>query len=340
MIRVLEYKTGWDYRRKGSEIEAHAPSYIKIKVIKARRLIISPHIRPGGVAKAHNLLIVNGVSRSLGYNERVAVDAKIGDTIELRCTLDDCDKTGCWNYWTVENARFDIPPCYMDIHSRLGDSISFLVGLESLCAENHLEAEVCRNQIYKDLLRCFQFDHIKFTERPDDAVCLDEVFGAASWSEFWLERIRNSLAGYFGFSGGATIGPPSCKIMDHGHRDNSVCVQLDSRSAANLDRHTSLDLINKLSRKYDVKVIGGKDSKKYLGAGFNYSFGNLEHEISDLYRCKFFVGADSGIAHLAGILSVKSYIINLIELRTVKNLFGRYSNMEFIDRSKLAQWCC
>jgi hypothetical protein len=330
---ILEYRTGWDYKISNNKIEAHAPSYVKIKSFKTANISITPKIRDGGSAKAIATVIVNGKSDILLYDHKINFMVDKNDIIELSFTLEDEDKNGCWNYWIIEGDKLNdqLPTIYMNKHSRLGDSISFLVGLENLCRENNIQGRVCNKQIYADIIKCFGFKYVQFIDSTNDAICLDHVFGSSSWDEFWLERIRNSLSDYFGLSNTySKIVIPYCKIKNTGPNGDFICVQLDSRSAANMDIHLSRRFIKRLSENYDVKILGGIDSKRYLGDGFDYSFGDIEHEIKELIRCKFFVGVDSGIAHLAGLLGVKSFIINLIEQRTIINLFGKYENMEFI----------
>jgi hypothetical protein len=332
MLKLLEYKTGWDYKIVGDIIEAHAPSTVRMECLSDCEISVQPLLHNGGRKSAKISISLNTKIFPLEYEELMTILLKKGDIIELNCQLPSTDKSACWNYWKVSGLKFlKLPTMYMEKHSRLGDSISFLVGLESICRENNMEAYVCRQKIYRDLLKCFSFQKIKFVEYSDDAVCLDELFGASSWEEFWLDRIRNSLGKHFGLNSVSPSHIPECNIPKLNTQSNIVCVQLDSRSAINLDLQFSKNILNLLNKRYNVKILGGMDSKKYLGNEFEYSFGDIEHEIKELYNCKFFVGVDSGIAHLAGILGVKSYIINLIEQRTVFNFFSGYQNMSFVS---------
>jgi hypothetical protein len=245
----------------------------------------------------------------------------------------------CWNYWKIYDNEIIIPPIYTLKHNRLGDSISILMGMEGV-QENIV---VANNRIFKQLMEYFQFEHVKYLDDralwDTNLLNVDNIFGSCSWEKFWLERFGYGFSHAMGLHYSPTT-IPTCKLGEWRPNGDKICFQFDSRSAENMDVALARRLIAKLAGDGEAIVLGGVESTKYLGdeSGlFRYSFGDIQHEIRELLGCRQCVAVDSGIAHLAGMLGVKTTVINLIEQDTVIRLFGGYRNMNFMDREMMGK---
>ena len=103
---------------------------------------------------------------------------------------------------------------------------------------------------------------------------------------------------------------PKTKLKET-NKENVCCFQFDSRSIYYGKRQlTPKEVISSINRfkKNDKPVgIGGPETAKYNN--FDYKLGFLNDIGQTLINSNQFVGIDSGISHLAGMLNVKSNII-------------------------------
>jgi hypothetical protein len=330
VFEVKEYKTGWDYGIRGDVIKAHAPSVLLLEVKGDITTTISPSYKEGAnLQKISAIIIINNKTISIPFNQDFLVSLRKGDIVELKFDLIERSKDGAWTEWNIKNFKTHcLSNLYMNKHSRLGDSLAFLIALENLAEANNIDQiSVCKKEIYKSIMNIFSFKHIIFVE--GDGICLDNVFGSCSWEESWIERLHNNLAVCYGLKTQTIVHPQSKLENKNG---DYIGVQLDTRSGKPLDKEACVTFLNKLQYKKKVLIIGGKDSAKYLGDGFDYYYGTLEEIANKLMECEYIIGADSGIAHLSCLLGIRTFVINTIEQRTVINFFRGYEKCRFVER--------
>ncbi|MBV9576247.1 MAG: hypothetical protein JO149_06455 [Gammaproteobacteria bacterium] len=214
-------------------------------------------------------------------------------------------------------------------HKGLGDSLSFLYGLDNFCTVNNIKVlYVTGIPLYKEIIEIFTIRHIKYLDTYDNPISLDNIFSIASWGIPWMKRFYESLSVVTG-SRIKYIRPLSLRrlnVSEFGNSDIIVC-QFDSRSSY----QSNLKLIAKkiLESFYlndKLVILGGIDTKKYLGSNYAYELGDLNFIVNKLITCQYFIGSDSGIGHLAGLLGIKSYIFNFTDFEPVFHFFKEYNN--------------
>ena len=109
--------------------------------------------------------------------------------------------------------------------------------------------------------------------------------------------------------------------------DKKTYFQVDNRSShkskISLSKIQKINFILKKS-KYNTIGIGGKDTKKDMP--FPYHLGDLETIISSMKSAAQFVGVDSGMSHVAGLLGVPSEIfITHRDPEDIKDIIDLYS---------------
>lgn len=339
-LSLLSYNTGWGYGIYDSEIEAHAPSVISLRARDDCELAVVPSIRSGGRYAASPGVCVEGISYQLEYSSKFYFDLKAGDVITLRFTVTDNDKHMCWSYWIIDNVNIELPTLTLHKHTHLGDSLSFLVALNSAGEKNGITYRVKQLPIYREILSCFNLSNVRCAEEESmDTLNLDTLFSSASWDEFWLDRFYTSFTKCFTLLKTSEVNIPVCYIKNEKTVDKyagRVAVQFDSRSASRLSMEDALGAIRLLACKGCKPVaVGGPDSAKYLGDSVEYSYGDLAHIITELHSIGSFIGVESGVSHIAGVLGIPSILINLIEQRTVINLYRKYKNMTFVSKDSI-----
>lgn len=109
--------------------------------------------------------------------------------------------------------------------------------------------------------------------------------------------------------------------------NNTTTFQVDARSFNSCKKEIPMAQLQKFILKhsrYPLIGIGGPDTKKYKN--FNYQLGDLCSSIGHIKRCNQFVGVDSGMSHIAGILNKKSdIIITYSNLKDVNDIMAFYN---------------
>ena len=331
-FELLEYETGWSKRIYVAQndtfvedgtlvIEAHAPSLVRLRCLSDGRVEVRPGLQMGGDNRAESFIYHNGNDTTNLF------DVKCGDEILLEFRVED--KNRCWNYWVIRDS------CILTIkngdvltfkeHARLGDSISILVGLENYGYRNNINLVVAGPDVFRQMLDLFVFKHITYQTDNTGARNLDKTFGACSWHMPWLTRFYKQMCEEFGGIYDSNIRIPKLRHDYSTEKENVVLCQFDTRSA-NMLQHYEIDkILGIVAPHMHHAAVGGSDTDKYLGELFEYRLGDIEFIVSQLMRCQFFVGCDSGIGHLAGLIGVRSYIINAIELIVVRSFFSYYN---------------
>lgn len=121
---------------------------------------------------------------------------------------------------------------------------------------------------------------------------------------------------------------PKTKLKET-NKENICCFQFDSRSTYYGKRQlTYQEIINSINKfkKNDKPIgVGGKETTKYNA--FDYRLGFLNDIGQTLINSNQFVGTDSGISHLAGLLNVKSNIILTATIERRKKELTEFYNM-------------
>jgi hypothetical protein len=103
--------------------------------------------------------------------------------------------------------------------------------------------------------------------------------------------------------------------------------QVDNRSyhssKKGLNNRQKINFINKKSR-FNPIGIGGSDTQ--MDMPFNYDLGNLDHIVNKMKSASQFVGVDSGMSHVAGVLGISSHIFithrNRQDIRDIQLLYS------------------
>ncbi len=106
-----------------------------------------------------------------------------------------------------------------------------------------------------------------------------------------------------------------------------VLCQFDCRTKKQFPLHKA----KKIVKHVNGIAIGGLDTQKYLGDSVEYRLGDIQYIASQLSSCKFFIGADSGISHMAGLLGIESYVIFKKQIRgLIEKVYPSYPNTKLI----------
>lgn len=344
-LHVDEYRTGWGREIRGEPqavwIDAHAPSAIYLTPLNDGPVVITGDVQDGGNTRGQ--LFIDG--EPVAYGEVRTVLARAGHPLRLTVAVDDGRKDQCWNYWRVVGAEIrqhvsEIPhvavrPFPAEIrfrtHTRLGDGIGVLTAIDSYCAANGIPSVVVEGgPTFVDIAAVFEFRHVVVGPAGEHAFDADELFAQASWHEPWAKRIVRRLRAHFG-GDDAEIVWPRVRIHDV-EKEDVVLGQFDTRSAAPLKAREMRAVVDAVAGPGKFALVGGVDTQPYLD-GCEYRLGDLAFIVRQLLACQYFVGVDSGVAHLAGTLGVRSYVVNAIDLDVVQKMFGAYPNMTILDRA-------
>ena len=224
----------------------------------------------------------------------------------------------------------------MGRHTRLGDTLSVLTGLDNYCRlhRNGRKMEVC-TPLGPQLAELFGFPNLVCLEQAAGGESLDGQFGACSWREDWPSRFYNKLCRDSGLTP-LQVRMPDSKLGAW-RGGSAVYAQLDTRSGSPLTAAEMKRFVALASMRRRITVLGGPDTGKYLGDCYEYSLGNVGHLARMLLECHHMIGVDSGVAHLAGYLGAPACITNCCGFEAVYAFFGEYKGFRFIDRSFLTQ---
>lgn len=318
-------------------VDAHAPSRIVLEAREHLACEIVAGIRSGGVDRATCRIYLNDGAEFLpSIAAPNAMRLARGDRLSLVCDVED--KTCCWNYWAIQGTPI-VPPasvvmgCGRPPH--LGDALSLLCGLQQYAADNTIRASAVREPMIRDLLDLFEFPAIELTD-AEATIDGTGLFSAIPWEGFWLRRFGTYLARRFGGRFGDNCYLPRPKRRPT-EKENVVLCQFDSRSAAQMPSVTVRRLLSSVFHGRRIAAVGGLDTSPYLGTDFEYRRGTLAFVVDQLQRCQHFIGVDSGMAHLAGVLGTPSTVINLIDFRIVHSFFSGYPGTAVLDKDRLLE---
>lgn len=242
----------------------------------------------------------------------------------------------------------------------LGDSISVLFGLYnySMYHRTRIIISAICNQAYatfRELLFLFNCPLVSLAPfKKTDGISIDYMF-ESFWSNYfknipncmpWTLKVYHGLVKKFGgYYSGRTLFP-KCSLKKT-NDEKITLVQFDSRSTnVNQNLIQSHHFKNPLNTKemYNaialfaktdkIALLGGSDTKPYLK--YDCRFGSLSYIVQQLLNCEMFIGCDSGISHLAGLLRTNSVIIPLARPERVEEYYATYPNTKIVRRDKLS----
>jgi len=331
VILVLDfYETGWDKAWSGSDgnytIEAHAPSKIVLTALNPGPVSVCPVVRQGG--QRRGVPLVNGSPVTLDVWEVVDVE-KYG-TIELKVRLDG-DRDGCWNQWFIKGVELrlseEVRISFWN-NAHLGDSLGMLIGCENYGRVNQRKIVVRETPLFRDISGLFDFSWVTL-EGGDNVSDHHRVhihpFGYNFEELGWVKGICTALVQNLGGLLPDEILYPNHRIHPLPEVEAITLVQFDGRSSGQWQQST-LQRILRLYGGKRIAVLGGPDTKSYLGGDLEYRTGNLDFIARQLLACERFVGVDSGIAHLACVLGLEIDLLPAPEVssRLVQGIFGYY----------------
>ncbi len=328
-LKIIKQRNGWrpgiEYADGVMVLDAHSDAIAEIQALEAGTLDIQLLLSSGGNDNAN--CYIN--ERKVEVDEKVSIELTKNRRFILKTVA--ANKSQCWYKWNLSGAvavpNIDTMPYTFREHGKLGDTVSIIVGLENYAIENGIDRiEVGGHKLYDKFLSLFDFKHV-FYNGNKSATVTDRVFYTASWEKPWLSRFADAFANQFGgtYNGGVTL--PNVKIDLPDKKEDVILAQFDSRASGML----SIEQIKKIISKYTdypVEILGGPDTRKYLGNRFKYRIGDIDFILRELSKCRMYIGADSGIAHLAGLLNVESHIYNgpIIDPHSVETFFSSYPN--------------
>lgn len=222
----------------------------------------------------------------------------------------------------------------------LGDLVFALYHLENLGRQRNTLTYVSFPSKYSQLLDVFKFRYLNC--RLED-LSRKTVFpqGFLDYGKqcpknhkiYFINKLLHYLKDLYDYD------TTSCYALDikfkSDEMSNKVAIQFDSRTAEKwgtlLSKELQLYFISKI--KEDYVIVGGGDTKKYLGDGFVYQLGDIKLLSKTISQSKYFVGADSGMSHLAGAMGkrIKVYICAAYCLRCIKRCYDTYVGFECLN---------
>jgi hypothetical protein len=330
-LAMLGYETGWDKGWSSADggylIEAHAPSIISLKVRAGGCIEVRPIVREGG--RRHGIPFVNG--RPVALDSVESLKLEDGSILMLEVRLQG-SRDGCWNQWLLSGAGIillDEVRVSFWAGAHLGDSLGMLLACENFGRENRCRVVVRETPLFRDIGNLFVFSWIEVSAeaKADDESPWIHIhpFGYNFEELGWIQGICLALQKSLGGRVPSEIEyPPHC-VHPLPDPEAVTLVQFDGRSGGQWQRST----LRRFLRLYEGKriaVLGGPDTLPYLGEYLEYRVGDLAFIASQLLSCERFVGADSGIAHLACILGLEIEILPApaVSERLVRGIFGHY----------------
>ena len=212
----------------------------------------------------------------------------------------------------------------------IGDKIATIFVMENCGRQIENTFEICgiekSNDVIKELFNLFDLQHVYYTDQTDHAINSLEVRGIQSTNEYpeqgyihYISRIKRELQENYNFNP-TDIIPLKLKSTDR-IIGNYIAAQFDSRFAKIHDFNLKTKEIKTILKKQvkaneKIEIVGGQETEAYMNEiknfQWNYNFGNFDHSSKIIIQSNRFVGADSGMSHLAGALGVESHVYFLV----------------------------
>lgn len=247
-----------------------------------------------------------------------------------------------------------------------GDAITVLLALSNLCIKNTCTCSISAPPVFKELLDVFDFSKTTYLgaggrENVDVRIGMNYVKSVGDYMYDRKETCDTTVSIQFAQQVAKEIGVecfekvifPKCKVVADKHIPNQILCQFDAALTSNKrkieklfpgyksnrgshDYNLTLDQMKLVLKTFTtdadkIAAIGGPNTKKYLGDDFEYRIGDVAYLTKELLGCKMFIGSDSGMSHLAGILGVSAKIVILSSFVCAKVWYQIYENSEFFS---------
>jgi len=220
-------------------------------------------------------------------------------------------------------------------HNKLGDSLAILVGLENHGRQNGIESLVTGGPAFPDIFRCFSFDYVRLTDDEVECDPTDQLLQRSRLGVFWLQKFQQALAARDRLRyDHCDFRLPPCQIPNDDIRETVALIQFDASWAI----PKNIEVTARSFTELPLAIVGGPATNHYLGrhwtdgSPIDYRLGSLDQVVRQIRRCQLFVGIDSGMAHVAGLLGVPSVVVNTYPLPFVTKYFSGYPGCRVVDR--------
>lgn len=321
-----KYQTGWDNewsQENGTIVlDGHAPSVIVLRAQEAGTVQVRSEIKAGGRGVASPFL--NG--QPINYDENKLVELQSGQTLTLEARLEG-DKNQCWNLWKIEGASIVLSNSLAISFwegAHLGDSLGMLIACENFARANDILLPVRTTPLFQAIYDLFKFEHLHLVP-TESAMLYLHPFGKDFEHLGWVGGIVKVIQLATGGKMPVQLSIPELRQKEPQKFEDVILCQFDGRSGGVWPKQTILEFL----RRYEdqkLVILGGPDTKSYLGDEFEYRIGDLQFLINQLLSCKRFVGTDSGLAHLASILGLEIDLLPspLVDAKLVQGIFSYY----------------
>lgn len=241
----------------------------------------------------------------------------------------------------------------------LGDLLSVLFGIYNYSVYHRTKIIIhalCNqaHKSFKELLTLFKCPLIYLAPFGENkGISIDYIFDSF-WSNYfkntpscdpWTLKFYSDLVKKFGgyYSGRPLF--PKC-VLKRNASEKITLIQFDSQStnlnpnlkfSHHFKKPLSYEEMNAaialFARTKDLALIGGPNTEPYLD--YNCRFGDLSYIVQQLLNCEMFIGCDSGISHLAGLLGIYSVVVPLARFERVREYYSTYKNTVIINRENL-----
>jgi hypothetical protein len=240
-------------------------------------------------------------------------------------------------------ATYPLPSAFhVDRHSHLGDLLCVVWGLEDYLRLNQIADTVTVSgpPAIDDIIAIMQCRHLQYVGKESGpAQSTDDLFSLCSWRMPWMLRFSAVLAATFGGCAGAVACPELTVARGHPRTSGAVVgCQFDTRAGDRNLVKIAPTILQKLAKGRKVVAIGGPDTTDYLGAQVDYCRAGILGICEQLSALELFVGCDSGVAHLAGLLRMPSVVFNFTDLEPVLSFFSGYPSVVVVDRRFVDIW--
>jgi len=195
--------------------------------------------------------------------------------------------------------------------SEIGDILATIYSLENYGLQSNNESSLCGNKVVEEIISLFNLLFVKYESKCTNSMKKSMIMKNSHNYTHYICRIQQFLIN-LGYDPSLTV-PLKCEMQRE--KGENVLVQFDGRFSKRhgfqLPVEEMNEIIQKLAPSEKITLIGGPQTQPYLN-NFLCKIGNLKFIRDEILKCKFFLGVDSGISHLAGVLGVESKVIILM----------------------------
>jgi len=212
-------------------------------------------------------------------------------------------------------------------HGKLGDCVCAFYLLENVGRMQNCTHLITCHRLAHKVAKLFHFHHISLTNEGGREAINMHWLSYVYETPYFVTGILKATQDCFG------LKPELCKSLTPTitakDTEDVTLVQLDGRTHKGIGAPMALSEKKqaiKTLAKYPAEVIGGPDTKPYLGDKFKYRVGSLRAITGELLKCRQFLGCDSGLSHLAGALGVPSAVVISKVNDELLDLYRSYRN--------------